>query len=223
MLHSGSRNFGYKIAKHYNDVAKGLNRKWYTSVPAEHDLAFLPLDTEEGIMYQIAMEYAVEFALANRLRMLKRIEEIFHNIGGFLIGRPINIAHNYARMENHFGRNVMVHRKGATSAKEDELGIIPGSQGTHSYIVRGLGNRDSFMSCSHGAGRVLGRKQACRTLDLAAEQKRLDDLGVIHALRTESDLEEAPGAYKNIDVVMENQKDLVEIVTELTPMAVIKG
>lgn len=223
MLHSGSRGFGYKIAKHYNKVAQSMNQKWYSSVPKEQELAFLPMDSEEGIMYMNAMKYAVDFALANRRRMLKRTEEILHNIGGFIIDSPVNIAHNYAQYENHFGKNVVVHRKGATSAREGELGIIPGSQGTCSYIIRGLGNRDSFTSCSHGAGRVLARKQACRTLDLVAEQKRLDDLGVIHGIRTVDDLDEAPGAYKDIDVVMENQKDLVEIVQKLTPMAVIKG
>jgi tRNA-splicing ligase RtcB len=135
----------------------------------------------------------------------------------------INIAHNYARLENHFGENVMVHRKGATSAREGEIGIIPGSQGTKSYIVRGKGNQMSFTSCSHGAGRKMGRKEAERTLNLEEEKKRLDDQGVIHSIRHASDLDEAAGAYKSIDVVMENQKDLVDILVELSPVGVIKG
>ena len=135
----------------------------------------------------------------------------------------INIAHNYVAMEHHFNENVMVHRKGATRAREGEWGVIPGSQGTASYIVRGLGNRESFCACSHGAGRRMGRKQACRELDFDAEKKRLDDLGVIHAIRGKKDLDEAPGAYKDISEVMANQEDLVEIVTELKPLAVIKG
>ena len=135
----------------------------------------------------------------------------------------INIAHNYATMENHFGTNVIIHRKGATSACDGEIGIIPGSQGTYSYIVKGKGNRDSFNSCSHGAGRRMGRKQAQRELNLEDEQKILDDKGVIHSVRGVKDLDEAPSAYKDIETVMSNQTDLVEIVTELTPLAVIKG
>jgi len=133
------------------------------------------------------------------------------------------MAHNYARMENHFGNNVMVHRKGATSAKEGEIGIIPGSQGTKSYIVEGLGNPESFNSCSHGAGRKMGRKQAERELNLEEEQKGLDNNGVIHSVRGIKDLDEAPGAYKDIEKVIKNQNDLVKILVELTPLAVIKG
>ena len=134
---------------------------------------------------------------------------------------PINIAHNYAAMENHFEKNVMVHRKGATRARVDELGIIPGSQGTNSYIVSGKGNPESFQSCSHGAGRTMGRKQAIRTLDMAKEVKAMD--GILHSIRNESDLDEAPGAYKDIHSVMRSQDDLVNIVVELRPLAVVKG
>ena len=135
----------------------------------------------------------------------------------------INIAHNYAKMENHFGANVMVHRKGATSAKEGQLGIIPGSQGTSSYIVEGLGNADSFKSCSHGAGRKMGRKKAIAELDLEAEQKALEDKGILHSVRGRDQLDEAPSAYKDIETVMEEQKDLVKILAKLSPLAVIKG
>jgi tRNA-splicing ligase RtcB len=135
----------------------------------------------------------------------------------------VNIAHNYARWEHHFESNVLVHRKGATSAREGETGIIPGSQGTKSYIVSGKGNPMSFMSCSHGAGRKMGRGQATRQLDLEAEISMLNKQGIIHAIRNQSDLDEAPGAYKDINVVMENQKDLVDVLVELTPLAVIKG
>jgi tRNA-splicing ligase RtcB len=126
-------------------------------------------------------------------------------------------------MENHFGHNVMVHRKGATLATEETIGIIPGSQGTKSYIVKGKGNRDSFNSCSHGAGRTMGRKDAERRLNLEEEIKKLDDQGIIHAIRGVHDLDEASGAYKDISIVMENQKDLVNILVELTPLGVIKG
>ncbi len=126
-------------------------------------------------------------------------------------------------MENHYGKNVMVHRKGATAAYKDQLGIIPGSQGTSSFIVRGKGNRESFMSCSHGAGRVLGRKQAKRELVLEDEIKKLDDQGILHDIRKTNDLEEASSAYKDIHDVMAHQTNLVEIVRELKPIAVVKG
>ena len=117
----------------------------------------------------------------------------------------------------------MVHRKGATSARFNEFGIIPGSQGTKSYIVKGLGNAESFMSCSHGAGRKLGRKQAQKVLNLEDEKHKLDSLGIVHSIRNISDLDEASGAYKDIDIVMENQNDLVSIEVELSPLGVIKG
>jgi len=117
----------------------------------------------------------------------------------------------------------MVHRKGATRAQDGEIGIIPGSQGSPSYLVKGKGNRDSFASCAHGAGRKMGRKQAQRQLDLTQEIKRMEDQGIIHSLRHKRDLDEAAGAYKNIDEVIDNQLDLVEVLVELRPLAVIKG
>jgi len=222
MIHSGSRNIGKQTADAFNKIAIALNEKWHSTLPKEWELAFLPLDSDEGKAYIESMNYCVEFALANRKLMMDRILEIFYQ-DGILFDPMINIAHNYASMENHFGRNVMVHRKGATLAREGTIGIIPGSQGTKSYIVRGKGNKDSFESCSHGAGRKMGRKEAERTLDLEAEKKLLDDQGIIHAIRGKGDLDEAPGAYKDISIVMKNQEDLVEILVELTPLGVIKG
>ena len=135
----------------------------------------------------------------------------------------INIAHNYAVWENHFDTNVIVHRKGATRAREGEIGIIPGSQGTCSYIVEGLGNPESFQSCSHGAGRVMSRTEAMNTIDLEAEIALLDSQNIVHGIRTRSDLDEAPSAYKNIDEVIAQESDLVKVVTKLHPVAVIKG
>ena len=224
MIHSGSRNLGYKVAKHYNEIAKTLNKKWFTKVDLKWDLAFLPLDTDEGQDYIKEMSYCVEFSYANRNYMMDIIIEILDNIfSGFGQEPLINIAHNYATIEHHYNKNIMIHRKGATRAREGDIGIIPGSQGTNSYIVRGLGDQESFTSCSHGAGRKMGRKQAQRELNLKEEVKRLDDQGIIHSIRNEKDLDEAPGSYKYIDVVMENQKDLVEIVHRLTPLAVVKG
>lgn len=224
MIHSGSRNLGYKVAKHYNDLAKKLNEKWFSEVKKETDLAFLPINTKEAKDYMLEMQYCVDFALSNRTLMMDQVMKAFFEIfpsvkfDGF-----INIAHNYARWENHYGKNVIVHRKGATSARKGEFGIIPGSQGTKSYIVKGLGNKESFMSCSHGAGRRMGRKQAQRELNLESELAAMEKLGVIHGMESENDLDEAAGAYKDIGAVMENQKDLVEIVIELKPLAVIKG
>jgi tRNA-splicing ligase RtcB len=230
MIHSGSRNLGKQVADYYNKVAIELNKKWFSNTQKE--LNFLPVDSEEGQAYIREMSYCVEFALANRKLMMDKIKDIFQKTDMTRIGIPrlsivfepmINIAHNYARLENHFGENVWVHRKGATLATKNTIGIIPGSQGTKSYIVKGKGNPESFMSCSHGAGRKMGRNEAIKNLNLEEEIKRLDDMGVVHAIRGVKDLDEAPGSYKDIDIVMENQKDLVEILVELTPLAVIKG
>lgn len=225
MIHSGSRNFGLKNADFYNKKAIEINEKYFSEIPRKWELAFLPLDGEDGQMYLREMQYAVEFALANRKLMMDKIIDIFRfNFGSDItFDTMINIAHNYASLENHFGKNVWIHRKGATLAREGIIGIIPGSQGSKSYIVRGLGNKESFESCSHGAGRKMGRKEAIKTLDLGAEIQRLNDMGVIHSVRGQTDLDEAPSAYKDIDIVMANQKDLVEILIELLPLAVIKG
>ncbi len=229
MIHSGSRNIGKQVADCYNKLAVALNERWCSSVPKAWELAFLPLDSAESRAYMVEMQYCVEFALANRKLMMARVvNAITAQFGAGALpddvyGSIINIAHNYAAMEHHFGKNVLVHRKGATRAREGEVGIIPGSQGTKSYIVRGKGNRESFESCSHGAGRKLGRKQACRTLSLEEEIRRLDEQGIVHGILQQADLDEAPGAYKDIGEVMANQADLVEILVELTPMGVIKG
>ncbi len=225
MIHSGSRNIGLKVAEHYNRVAKKLNERWYSEVPSSWQLAFLPIETQEAKDYMTEMQYCVDFAFANRKLMMENIKLAFINElkDKFSELEFVNIAHNYARWENHFNNNVIVHRKGATSAQEGETGIIPGSQGTKSYIVKGKGNSESFNSCSHGAGRALSRKKAQNTLSLEEEIARLDEQNIIHAIRNKKDLDEAPGAYKDIDIVMEDQKDLIDNEVELTPMAVIKG
>ena len=388
MIHSGSRNLGLKIANYYNKLAVKLNERWHSSVPKQWELAHLPIDSEEGQAYLREMSYAVDFALANRKLMMKRIIGVFKELQVKLVGwngylgfdDPINIAHNYASIENHcstcidnqgsdnlivesllddesvskvqdflngyrpffhscgglllkkgvsflkisplqvdalermsrvfhsldqelepkhnhfsslhlcecgsssqtdkalntsenrfglgfahlfgvekdyrkwdriLGRiflgyeaynldcklvkytsiisqkhsptQVWVHRKGATLANENTIGIIPGNQGSKSYIVKGLGNPDSFNSCSHGAGRLMSRTKAKKELSLEKEIKILNDQGIIHGIRNEGDLDEAPSAYKNIKEIMENQKDLVKIEVELNPLAVIKG
>lgn len=224
MVHSGSRNLGYKVANAYNKKAIDHNQRSGNPIPKNWQLAFLPLDSDLGKLYQREMTYCVDFARASRADMMSVVVEMMADITGCdTFSPPFDVAHNYAASEDHFGETVMVHRKGATRAFSGERGIIPGSQGSYSYIVRGLGNPESFHSCSHGAGRVLGRKQAQKTLDLNREMKKLDDRNIIHAIRHRRDLEEAPGAYKDISTVMACQQDLVEILVELTPLGVIKG
>ena len=225
MIHSGSRNLGKQIADFYNKEAKEENKRWYSEITSR-DLAFLPLSIPLGQQYMAEMQFCVEFALANRRLMMNKIIGCFdqilkRDITGSI--EMINIAHNYASIENHFGRNVVVHRKGATSARSGETGIIPGSQGTKTFIVEGLGNPESFMSCSHGAGRKLGRNEAMKTLDLKEEIQIMENQGILHGIHSVKDLDEAASAYKDIDVVMENQKDLVRILVELKPVAVVKG
>lgn len=223
MIHSGSRNFGKQVADFYNKMAADLNERYRSVIPRNWDLAFLPIGSKEAGQYIDEMKYCVEFAYANRKLMMDRILQIFKDLYNIQHEPMINIAHNYARVENHFRKNVWVHRKGATSAKSGEIGIIPGSQGSKSYIVKGKGCEDSFTSCSHGAGRKLGRREAIRTLHLQDEVDKLNALGIIHSIRVDKDLDEAPGAYKDIQTVMGEQSDLVEIVEELHPLAVIKG
>jgi len=224
MILSGSRNLGYGVAKHYNNLAIKLNERWHSTVTKNKELAFLPIETEEAKDYMAEMKYCIEFALANRKFMMSNMTLAMKEVlGDFAHDEIINKAHNFATWENHFNQNVMVHRKGATRAFEGELGMIQGSQGTSSYIVRGLGNPQSFMSCSHGAGRKMGRKQAQRELNLEAEIALLNEKGVIHGMRHAKDLDEAVSAYKDIDQVMANQQDLVQIEVELKPLAVLKG
>lgn len=224
MIHSGSRNLGARVGAYYNEMAKTLNSRWHSVVSPEINLAFLPQGSREFGMYWEEMKYCVDFALCNRKLMMERIEEVLYDaLTGIEFDPMINIAHNYAACENHFGKNVFVHRKGAILARKGITGIIPGSQGTASYIVEGLGNPESFSSCSHGAGRVLSRKAAIRTLNMAEEVAQLEAKGIVHAIRCQDDMQEASGAYKNIEDVIANELDLVKVRTRLLPVAVIKG
>ena len=224
MIHSGSRNLGKQVGDHYNKLAVMLNERWHSVVKPELRLAFLPLRTQEFNDYWAEMQYCVEFAFCNRRLMMERVQEVIADaLPGIEFEPMINIAHNYAAWEHHYGKNVIVHRKGATLAREGIIGIIPGSQGTASYIVEGLGNPDSFNSCSHGAGRLMSRTAAVKTLSLEDEVKKLDEQGIVHAIRSQRDLEEAAGAYKDIEQVINNELDLVKILTRLLPIAVIKG
>ncbi len=224
MIHSGSRNIGKQIADYYNKEAITLNKKTRSPVPKSYNLAHLSLNSAIGQKYLEEMQFCVSFAKLNRDLMLQEVKEILINhFPNISFGEIINIEHNYARIENHFGKRVVVHRKGATYAGNNKTGIIPGSQGTKSFIVKGKGNEDSFHSCSHGAGRVMGRMEAKRILNLKEEKQILDKLGIIHSIRNVRDLDEAPSAYKDIEEVMENQKDLIDILIELFPLGVVKG
>lgn len=226
MLHSGSRNLGYRIAEHHHRIA--MQRQ-----PELGDLAYLDTDSEEGQAYIREMNLALDYALENRTRMMAVFKAaVFHTCAGVEFGRQINIHHNYAAPEEHFGETVWVHRKGATSAKAGEEGIIPGSMGTASYIVRGKGHAESFASCSHGAGRVMGRMAASRSLSKAECDRAME--GVVfsgwHPMRGRGrkgrgllDLSEAPQAYKDIDEVIEAELDLVEPLVKLRPLGVLKG
>ncbi|MGD9873628.1 MAG: RtcB family protein [Kiritimatiellia bacterium] len=230
MLHSGSRNLGYRIAEWHHGIARSFAADRKIELPAM-DLASLPVDSRQGQDYIRDMNFALAYARENRARMMQcfRVAVQEHLSANFT--REINIHHNYAVQEEHFGRKVWVHRKGATSAREGEWGIIPGSMGTSSCIVRGRGNADSFQSCSHGAGRCLGRNEACRKLDKDACDRAMRGIVFDGWNRMtgrgrkagEFDLGEAPAAYKDINEVMESQSDLVEIAVRLRPLGVLKG
>ena len=231
MIHSGSRNLGFKVAKYYNELAKKMNESYEIKIPEKWDLNYLFIDSKEGKDYLSEMNYCVDFAYENRKLMMELVIDVLvdvlkkHKIKLLKkdFSKLINIGHNYARVEKHFGKRVVVHRKGATSSKKGELGIIPGSQGSPSYIVKGKGNEESFNSCSHGAGRKMSRTGARENLDLEKEKMRMDKLGIVHGLRNRKNLDEAIGAYKDIDEVIKNQKDLIEVVEKLIPIGVIKG
>lgn len=229
MLHSGSRNLGKKVCDYYNKLARETNEKWFSSVPSEWQLSFLPIYSDEGHAYFHEMNLCLEFAKQNRHLMMERAKNIVFNmlekyagIKGVAILNEINIHHNYAIMENHYGENVLVHRKGATKASAGLPGIIPGSMGTNSYIVEGLGNKESFESCSHGAGRAMGRKSAMEKYTAEQVITHMKELGVQVLKANKADIaEECPWAYKDIDAVIDRQKDLVKITNTLKPIGVL--
>lgn len=221
MTHSGSRNLGKQVADHYNKLAKEVG----IVIDPKFQLAGLKADSVADQNYLYEMQVCLGFAFINRLSMMNKIRNILNKVGLIVYNGAcdLDVHHNYVRLEMHYNKEVWVHRKGATSAANKELGIIPGSQGSASYIVEGFGNHYSFCSCSHGAGRKMSRTKAKKNLDLQKEIDTLNAKGVLHAIRTQKDLDEAPSAYKDISTVMENQKDLVRIVKEFKPIAVLKG
>lgn len=230
MLHSGSRHFGNIVGKYFNAIAHELNDKWFSQVPAEWNLPFLPVDTDEGKRYLAWMQLCMDFAYENRAVMLRKVKDIFtkhvQKHTGIIpeFSGEIDCHHNYAALENHFGKNVWVHRKGAIRAREGEMGIIPGAMGSYSYIVRGKGNPESFMSSSHGAGRAYSRTAALDKFSVESVMVDLKEQNVVLAKNKKSDVaEESRFAYKDINDVMANQKDLTEPVKRLFTVGVIKG
>ena len=231
MIHSGSRNLGKRIEEHYHKIANRLCTRFHVPL-ADPNLAFLPLAEQDGHNYFTDMLFALRYAKENRRRMMEAMKEtVAEFVPEVNFIRTVDIHHNYAASEEHFGKKVIVHRKGATSAKLDEIGIIPGSMGTASYIVRGLGNPDSFMSCSHGAGRKMSRIAASTTLTVEECDRAMD--GIVcerwhkykgfGKAKGRLDLSEAPQAYKDIEDVIASERDLVEPLVRLVPLASLKG
>jgi tRNA-splicing ligase RtcB len=231
MIHSGSRHLGYVIAEYFNDVAKKLNKKWLYRDEYYKNLSFLPINSKEGKEYLRWMYLALAFARQNRKMMLDvafdKLKKNITKYTGFKnieVTKRVNAHHNYCDIENHFGENVYVHRKGAIRARKKDWGIIPGSMGSASYIVKGKQSNDSFHSASHGAGRTLGRREA---KDKYSVQEVMEDLQhqqiTLGKDEKEDVAEEYKLAYKDIDKVIENEKDLVEPRLKLKPVVVIKG
>lgn len=223
MVHSGSRNLGKQMAEHYDIVAKAENRAGDSTVPPEWGLAHLAVDSQAGAEYLEAMGFCLKFARENRRLMAETVRRaIERRFPGVHPTVDVDVHHNYAAVEEHLGEQVVVHRKGAVRAEGTVL--VPGSMGTASYVCRGLANPESFLSCSHGAGRVMGRKAAMRAFPREQVMRELEEAGVRLFKAKKHDLaEEAPAAYKDIEDVMRYQSDLVEPLTRLTPIGVIKG
>ncbi len=221
MLHSGSRNPGNCIGRYFIDIAKKEMERFYISLP-DKDLAYLPEGTEYYDDYIEAVGWAQDFAYRNRQVMMALVIEALNGkLPAFTITKEaINCHHNYVSMENHFGSNVLVTRKGAVRARVGDYGIIPGSMGAKSFIVRGLGNKDSFNSCSHGAGRSHSRSAAKRLFTVEDHARATEG---IECRKDEGVLDETPMAYKDIDAVMAAQSDLVEIVHTLHQVVCVKG
>lgn len=230
MLHSGSRHLGKKICDYFHKKAKELNQMWYSEVKEEYRLSFLPTQSKEGRQYINWMGLALDYAFENRARMLEQtcaiVKEVVerHTGQGVEFGEEINCHHNYAALENHYGENVWVHRKGATRAREGELAVIPGAMGSYSYVVEGKGSEESFCSSSHGAGRSYSRTGAMQAFSVEQVMVDLKEQGIILGKRKKNDVaEECRFAYKDIDGVMSQQLDLVTPVRKLKTVGVVKG
>lgn len=230
MIHSGSRHFGKSVCDYFHKKARDLNQKWYSQVPDEYRLAFLPVDSPEGRQYLRWMQLSMDFAKENREKMMLAVKAVLEKYLGkytdfeLKFSGDINCHHNYAALETHYGEEVWVHRKGAVRVENGELAVIPGAMGSYSYVVMGKGNPESFCSSSHGAGRLYSRKGAMETFSCEEVILDLKDQGVILGKKGKADVaEESRFAYKNIDTVMSNQTDLVVPVKRLKTVGVVKG
>lgn len=222
MLHSGSRGIGNRLGSYFIQKAKDEMERWHIKL-ADPDLAYLPEGTRYFNSYWKAVSWAQDFAYANRAIMMDRaMTAVSKSLGLEIIAieQAVNCHHNYVSVENHYGQNIYVTRKGAVRARDGDLGIIPGSMGARSFIVRGKGNKESFCSCSHGAGRKMSRGEAKRRYSVADLEAQTSGV----ECRKDADvIDEIPEAYKSIDEVMANQSDLVEIVAELKQVLCVKG
>ncbi len=223
MLHSGSRGVGNRIGRHFIELAKSDMRVHLRNLP-DADLAYLREGTQHFDDYVEAVGWAQDFARVNRSLMLSAVVEALAGLAALppfeIRETVIDCHHNYVATERHFGSDVLVTRKGAVRAGRGEAGIIPGSMGARSYIVRGRGCPDSFESCSHGAGRAMSRGQARRQFSM--EQHARATAGV-ECRKDAGVIDETPGAYKSIEAVMEAQRDLVEVVHTLRQVVCVKG
>ncbi len=223
VLHSGSRGVGNRIGSYFIELAKDDMRRHFIDLP-DKDLAYLPEGTSHFEDYVEAVEWAQDYAATNRRLMMDAVIRAVSNVKGIPPFRAdvmaVNCHHNYVAREHHLGRNVLLTRKGAVRARKGDLGIIPGSMGAKSYIVRGLGNDQSFHSCSHGAGRTMSRAEAKRRFTVADHIAATRD---VECRKDAEVIDETPAAYKPIDAVMEAQKDLVEIVHTLKQVVCVKG
>lgn len=224
MLHSGSRGVGGRIGSYFTDLARKEIDRWFVTLPGSpkpnRDLAYLPRGTSYFDDYIDAVNWAARFAEFNRSFMLDAVSGVLCGKPWLRRGEVIECAHNYVTTEHHFGANVLVTRKGAVRAREGDLGIIPGSMGARSFIVRGKGNRDSFCSCSHGAGRAMSRTEAARRFTVADHEAATAG---VECRKDAAVIDETPAAYKSIDAVMAAQTDLVEVVHELRQIVCVKG
>jgi tRNA-splicing ligase RtcB len=222
MLHSGSRGIGNMIGKHYIEKAKRNMEMFFITLP-DGDLAYLPENTDDFNDYMAAVEWAQGYALENRARMMAKVIAALRRhipVEFTITQEAINCHHNYVARESHFGKNLWVTRKGAIRAREGDLGIIPGSMGQRSYIVRGKGDLQSYCSCSHGAGRKMSRTEARRRFTLT---DLVEQTQGVECRKDDAVLDEIPGSYKDIDVVMSNQTDLVDVVHVLKQILCVKG
>jgi tRNA-splicing ligase RtcB len=223
MLHSGSRGVGNRFGTFFIELAKQDMRKWMVNLP-DKDLAYLPQGTEHFDDYVKAVHWAQDYALANRQLMMGNMIAAAGECGEVPAFQAdvevVSCHHNYVTWEHHYGENVLVTRKGAVRAREGDMGIIPGSMGARSYIVRGKGNPESFMSCSHGAGRAMSRGEAKRRFTVA---DHIQATAGVECRKDADVIDETPMAYKPIDAVMEAQKDLVDVVHTLRQVVCVKG